>query len=90
MSGHQASQSQKIGWSFWGGELLDEQLKRYGALSKQVEELEDRALGQVRGAIDESARLAKESWAYGARLSREWREAALDTMRRAWEGARGL
>jgi hypothetical protein len=89
MSQQQTSQSQKTTGSFWGAGLFEEQLGRVEALYRQIEELENRAVEQVRGGIDEAARLAKESWAYGARLSREWREAALEVVRRAWAGCHG-
>jgi hypothetical protein len=44
--------------------------------------LEAKSNEQMQHAIDESARLARESLSYTMKLSAEWRKLALETMKR--------
>ncbi len=58
------------------------QLARVEAFFAQVSEMETKAMEQTRTAIEESARLSRESLAYQASLAAEWRKGSLEAMRR--------
>lgn len=62
--------------------LVEEQLGRWSAVQEELAKAEARQAEQVRSAIDEHARLVKESLAYAAQLSSEWRRLTLDAARR--------
>ncbi|MBI2389371.1 MAG: hypothetical protein HYV09_07220 [Deltaproteobacteria bacterium] len=64
---------------------VEAQLARVEAFYNQLAELETKALEQHKNAIEESARLSRESIAYGATLAAEWRKASLEATRRTFE-----
>lgn len=61
---------------------VDAQVARLEAFYAQLGELEAKALEQTTTALDESARLSRETLAYGASLAAEWRKASLEAARR--------
>src|SRR5690349_878251 len=63
--------------------LLDEQIARLGEMSREMEKLQATTMDQARQAIDESARLFKESLNYGGLMMNEWRRMALEASRQA-------
>lgn len=63
--------------------LIEEQLKRTEAFWKDVAEMEAKNAEQARAAIDESAKLMKETLDYGLKLSAEWRKMAMEATKRA-------
>lgn len=62
--------------------LFDEQLQRFATVQEEMAKAEVRHAEQVRAAIDEQARMMKESLAYAAQLSAEWRRLSLEAVRR--------
>lgn len=64
---------------------VEAQLQRVEAFYAQLADLETKALEQHKTAIEESARLSRESIAYGATLAAEWRKASLEATRRTLE-----
>ncbi len=72
--------------TMFGGEAFkkawDDQVGRYEAGVKELVKLEERGVEQTRSAIDEWARLSRESIAYGVAMQTQWRDASLETMRR--------
>jgi len=59
------------------------QLARVEAFYAQLAETEQKALEQSKAAIEESARLSRESLAYTQTLAAEWRKASLEATRNA-------
>jgi hypothetical protein len=68
-------QSQKV-WDFWA-QLSREQSARLERLSEHTKETEARAAARAREAIDETARLARESLDYATALTTELRQITL-------------
>jgi hypothetical protein len=91
----ESTQSQQTGWAPPGADfyrkLAEEQIGRMSAAFGELDKVQARILEQARQAIDESeaidesARLAKESMAYMAELGAEWRRIAMDAGRQAGE-----
>ena len=74
MSKENASQSQQSAAFPFGAPNFEDALTRLRAFNEQAVQMQQRAADQAKVAIDESARLMKESLAYGLRLSDEWRK----------------
>ena len=70
------------GMAVWK-KMVEEQLQRFAAVQDEMAKAEQRHAEQVRAAIDEHARMMKESLAYAAQLSSEWRKLSLDAARRS-------
>lgn len=60
-----------------------EQVERMEQMTAQFEELQQKSLARAYEAIDESARLMKESIASAVKLSEEWRKITLDATKKA-------
>ena len=74
--------------STWG-KGWDEQLARMAALGERMAQVEAQALERARVAIDESARMQKETIAYWAELAAATRSIGLDAARQTvafWRG----
>lgn len=80
MSDAERSQSQQ---SSPFAKLVLDHVARAEALYDECGRIEERAFEGARGGIDESARLQKETFAYGALLIDRWRKLSLEAMRRA-------
>lgn len=65
--------------------VIEEHLRRTESFWKDVAEAEAKGAEQAKMAIDESAKLMKETLDYGLKLSNEWRRMAMDATRRAAE-----
>lgn len=65
--------------------MVDEQTGRIESMYAEMAKAEDKGLSQVSAAIDESARLMKDSFAWYAELTAEWRKMTLDATRRSAE-----
>jgi hypothetical protein len=65
--------------------LWEDQMKRVESFYQELASMEAKNAEQARMAIDEGAKLMKETIEYGLKLSAEWRKVALDTTRRAAE-----
>lgn len=64
-----------------------EQLERMEQMTAQFEEMQQKTLARAYEAIDESARLMKESIAYTVKLSEEWRKITVDATKKAAEAS---
>ncbi|NUP11250.1 MAG: hypothetical protein HOW73_34830 [Polyangiaceae bacterium] len=67
--------------------LTSEQIARFEQMTAQYEEAQQKALERACEAIDETARLMKESISYAAHLSDEWRKIAVEQGKKAAETA---
>jgi hypothetical protein len=67
-----------------------DQLERLETMGKEIERVEQQSFEKATEVVDESARLAKETFAYGHKLGAEWRKASLEAARKTAElfGAR--
>ena len=65
--------------------MVDEQTGRIESIYAEMAKVEDKGLAQMNAAIDESARLVKDSFAWYTELSAEWRKMTLDATRRSAE-----
>jgi hypothetical protein len=81
MSETKTSQSQQIkdGWN----KIVEEQLGRVSGFCDELAKLEAKRDEQLVQAVDEAARMTKESLAYFGALSAEWRKLSLEATRRA-------
>ncbi|MBL8721672.1 MAG: hypothetical protein JNL79_37140 [Myxococcales bacterium] len=61
---------------------FESHLARTEAFYAQAATLEQKALEQAQTQLDESARLSRETLAYGAAMMAEWRKASLEMARR--------
>jgi hypothetical protein len=64
---------------------VDDQIARAELAYAEMGRLQEQALTQQRQAIDEMAKLTKESVDYFAQLSAEWRKLTLDAARKTAE-----
>jgi hypothetical protein len=65
--------------------MAKEQLARLEGLAEQMAKLQGQHVERAQEAIDESARLMKESISYANQLGAEWRKLSLETTRKATE-----
>lgn len=65
--------------------LVDEQTTRMASLYDEVAKAEAKRLEQTAQAVDELARLTKDSLGYFTRLSTEWQKVGLEATKRASE-----
>jgi hypothetical protein len=66
-------------------QAMKDHLARVEAWQKEMVRLEEQNYVRANEAIEESARLAKESLAYAQKLQAEWRKISLDAMKQAAE-----
>lgn len=59
-----------------------EQIARMDQMAEQLHKVQGQAVDRTREAIDESARLMKESLAYSVQLSSEWRKVTLEATKK--------
>lgn len=62
-----------------------EQLARMDKMAEQVQSMQGQAVERTKEAIDETARIMKESVAYATALSNEWRKVSLEATKKATE-----
>lgn len=65
--------------------MTQEQLARMEQMQESVQKLQGQAMERTREAIDESARLMKETLNYTTQLSEEWRKVTTDAVKKATE-----
>ncbi|MCC7382842.1 MAG: hypothetical protein IT384_13480 [Deltaproteobacteria bacterium] len=65
--------------------MFEEQIKRIDGFYQDLANAEVKSAEQAKMAIDESAKLMKQTVEYSLKLSAEWRKLALETTRRAAE-----
>jgi hypothetical protein len=63
--------------------MAEESLARTNAFYAEFEKAEAKHMEQMVSAIDEMAKLQKQSIAYGAQLGAEWRKMSLDAFHKA-------
>jgi len=64
-------------------QAMEEHLERLSALQADVDKLTADNLERAQQAVDEMARLSKESLGYAAQLQAEWRKLGLEATKRA-------
>ncbi len=60
----------------------DEQLARMTAVSEEIGKFEHKGVAQATTAVDEMAKMTRESFAYGSLIAAEWRKVTLDAAKR--------
>lgn len=65
--------------------MAKDQLVRLEALSEQMTKLQGQHVERAHEAVDETAKLVKESLQYTSQLATEWRKLGLETTRKATE-----
>jgi hypothetical protein len=68
-------------------QLTQEQVARMTELSAEAQRMQGDAFARTREAIDETARLMKETLDYAAQLSNEWRRITLEAAKRTTPNA---
>ncbi len=63
--------------------MTNEQVARMDQMAEQLHKLNGQTVERTREAIDETARLMKESLSYATQLSTEWRKITLDATKKA-------
>ncbi|MBK6514581.1 MAG: hypothetical protein IPM79_32810 [Polyangiaceae bacterium] len=63
--------------------MTAEQVARFEQMTAQYEEMQQKAMERAFEAIDESARLMKESLSYATKLSDEWRKITVENGKKA-------
>lgn len=84
MSESKTSQVREAAQGAWT-KVLGNTVARLELAGAEVARLQEHALEQNRVAIDEMAKLSKESFNYFGQLSAEWRKLTLDATRKAAE-----
>jgi hypothetical protein len=62
--------------------MVDEQIARTELMYGEVARLQEQGLEQTRHAVDEMAKLTKDSVNYFAQLSAEWRKLTIDAAKK--------
>jgi hypothetical protein len=88
MSEKKTSQAQQSANPF--ETLAADQMARFTALSEQMASYEREGAERAQKAVDEMARLTKESIAHTLKLTEEWRKLSMETMQRSAEMAQGF
>ena len=65
--------------------MVDEQTGRVESLYAEMAKVEDKGIERMQAAVDESARLMKDSFSWYGEMSAEWRKMTLDATRRTAE-----
>lgn len=63
--------------------MTEDTIARANAFYGEVEKAESKRVAHFESAIDELAKMQKETLAYGAQLAGEWRKVALESMQKA-------
>lgn len=69
---------------FWT-KAWKEQLGRVDSMQKEMEKIEAQTFERTVEALDESAKLTRETFAYMHKLNAEWRKVTLDSVKKAGE-----
>ena len=65
--------------------LVDEQTVRMESLYSEIAKMEDKGVERMQSAVDESARLLKDTFAWYGEMTSEWRKMTLDATKRTAE-----
>lgn len=65
--------------------LMDEQTVRMESLHSEMAKMEDKGVERLQSAVDESARLMKDTLAWYGEMASEWRKMTLDATKRTAE-----
>jgi hypothetical protein len=77
------TQPQQFG-DFWFKAMKD-QIARVEAMQKEMEKLEQAGFERTNEALEESAKLTREAFAYTQKLGAEWRKVSLDALKKSSE-----
>ena len=66
--------------------MTQEHIARVEQMGAELQKVQAQAIERTREAIDESARLMKESMTYATQLSAEWNKVTVEATRKATEG----
>lgn len=77
------TQPQQFG-DFWLKAMKD-QVARVESMQKELEKLEQQSFERTNEALEESAKLARESFAYTQKVQAEWRKISLDAIKKSSE-----
>ena len=69
-------------WETWM-KLADDSLARFRDMAKEAEKLEAKNVERANAAIEEAAKLQKETVAYAAELGAQWRKISLEAFQDA-------
>jgi hypothetical protein len=69
-------------WELWQ-KAADDAMARFDGVAKEIEKAEARRIEQASTAIDEAARLTKETLAYGAQLGASFRKLSFEAFQHA-------
>ncbi len=77
------AQPQQFG-DFWLKAMKD-QVARVESMQKEIEKLEQQGYERTNEAIEESTKLARETFAYTQKVQAEWRKISLDALKKSSE-----
>jgi hypothetical protein len=75
-------------WEVWR-KMTDDSIARMTAFYAEVDKLEAKNIERAEQAMNEAAKLTKDTLAYGAELGAEWRKLSLEALQRATEKTAG-
>ncbi len=78
------SQVQQQGMDAWR-KTVEEQTARLGSMVEELDAIQQKQVEQTTQALDEYAKLVKESFSYAANLTAQWRRLALESSKRTAE-----
>ena len=71
-------------WDVWR-KMTDDSIARMSAFYAEVDKVEAKNVERAEQAMNEAAKLTKETLTYGARLGAEWRKLSLEALQKATE-----
>ena len=74
-------------WDVWR-KMTDDSIARMSAFYAEMDKVEAKNLERAEQAMNEAAKLTKDTLAYGAQLSAEWRKLSLDAIQKATENTK--
>lgn len=73
-------------WDAWR-KMTDDSIARMSAFYAEIDRIEAKNLERAEQAMNEAAKLTKDTLTYGAQLGAEWRKLSLEALHRATENA---
>ena len=69
-------------WEMWR-KMTDDSIARMSAFYAEVDKIEAKNIERAEAAVNEAAKLTKETLAYGTELAAQWRKLSLEAVQRA-------
>ena len=69
-------------WDMWR-KMTDDSIARMSAFYAEVDKIEAKNVERAEAAVNEAAKLTKETLAYGTELAAQWRKLSLEAVQRA-------